>query len=43
MRVAYVIRATTPGNYLATQAVMEDMYAAERTSSSSGAPITVVP
>ena len=43
MRVAYVIRATTPGNYLATQAVMEDMYAPERTSSSSGAPITVVP
>jgi uncharacterized protein YfaS (alpha-2-macroglobulin family) len=43
MRVAYVIRATTPGTYLATQAVMEDMYAPERTSSSNGVPVTVVP
>ena len=43
MTVAYVIRATTPGAYLATQAVMEDMYAPERTGSSSGMPVTVLP
>jgi uncharacterized protein YfaS (alpha-2-macroglobulin family) len=43
MTVAYVIRATTPGAYLATQAVMEDMYAPESTGSSSGLPVTVLP
>jgi len=43
MTVAYVIRATTPGAYLATQAVMEDMYAPESSGSSSGLPVTVLP
>jgi alpha-2-macroglobulin len=43
MTVAYVIRATTPGTYLATQAVMEDMYAPQSSGSSSGAPVTVSP
>lgn len=43
MAVAYVIRATTPGTYLATQAVMEDMYAPENSGSSNGLPITVLP
>jgi len=43
MHVAYVIRATTPGVYLATQAVMEDMYGPESAGSSSGSPVTVLP
>jgi len=38
-----VIRATAPGAYLATQAVMEDMYAPESSGSSSGLPVTVLP
>ena len=41
MNVAYVIRATTPGSYLATQAVMENMYAPKSFGTSDGVPIRV--
>ena len=41
MNVAYVIRATTPGAYLATQAVMENMYAPKSFGTSDGVPIRV--
>jgi uncharacterized protein YfaS (alpha-2-macroglobulin family) len=43
LRVAYVIRATTPGSYLATQAVIEDMYSPAVSAASNGAPIRVFP
>ena len=43
LRVAYVIRATTPGSYLATQAVIEDMYSPATSATSNGAPIRVFP
>jgi len=42
MNVAYVIRATTPGAYLATQAVMENMYAPESFGTADGVAIRVV-
>ena len=42
MNVAYVIRATTPGTYLATQAVMDNMYAPESFGTADGVAIRVV-
>jgi len=41
LRLAYIVRATTPGQFLATQAIAQDMYDATLKGSSSGKPVRV--
>lgn len=41
LHFAYMVRATTPGQYLATQAVAEDMYDQAVRASSGGEPVRV--
>jgi uncharacterized protein YfaS (alpha-2-macroglobulin family) len=43
LNYAYVVRATTPGVYLANQAVVEDMYDPATYASSGGHPVRVWP
>lgn len=43
MSLAYIVRATTPGQYLAVETVVEDMYDPTFRGSSGGQYITVLP